>query len=148
MDLQGRNLHKLAFDVEEVDIYDENNIYYSVKDVLSYKVRRPRNDKEYNEAVVENYNVVMYYALNINDLHLTRIYVEGVPEFDKGHEAKGCKLFNKKVLPTLAEQIEYIYPMPEKTKLSFLEENNGEQTSVAAIANNITKNMGCSPKKN
>ena len=149
MDLQGRNLHKLAFDVQDIEIYDENNIYYSVKDVLSYKVRRPRNDKVYNEPAVENYNVTMYYALNINDLHLTRIFVEGVPEFDKGHEAKGCKLFNKRVLPTLAEQIEYIYPMPEKTKLSFLqeEENKGAQGAVGSITSNITKNVGCSPKK-
>ena len=148
MDLQGKNLHKLAFDVQEVERYDENNIYYSVKDVLSYKVRTPRNDKEYNPPVTQNYNVVMYYRLNINDLNLTRIYIEGVPEFDKGHEAKGCKLFNKRVLPTLAEQIEYIYPMPEKTKLSFIEEETkSDQGTVANIANNLTKNVGCSPKK-
>ena len=148
MDLQGRNLHKLAFDVVEIERYDENNIYYSVKDVLSYKVRTPKNDKEYNEPVVQNFNVKMYYTLNINDLHLTRLYVEGVPEFDKGHEAKGCKLFNKKVLPTLAEQIEYIYPMPEKTKLSFIqEEDKKSEGTIANVANNISKNAGCSGKK-
>ena len=146
MDLQGRNLHKLAFDVQEIELYDENNIYYSVKDVLSYKVSIPKNSKEYNEPVVQNYHVKMYYALNINDLHLTRIYVEGVPEFDKGHEAKGCKLFNKKVLPTLAEQIEYIYPMPEKTKVSFINENENNQGSSNLLAN-ASKNVGCSGKK-
>ena len=150
MDLQGNNMHKIAFNVEEAEYYDENNIYYSVEDVLSYSVKVPKNHREYKEPVVKDYDVTMYYALNVNDLHLTRLYVENAPEFDKGKAAKGCKLFHKSTLPTLATQVEHIFPMPEKTKVSYVENKTEDATANSnkkAAPGCDTKKMGCGSKK-
>jgi len=152
MDLQGHNLHKIAFDIQSAEFYDENTIYYSQKDIFSYSVKRPNGKHDYFNPVVEDYKVTVYYSLNVNDLHRSRIYVEGLPSFKSDDQPQGCKFFKKKkALPIVATQIEHVYPMPEKTKLSWIDEDDKKANNNNALVNlsSVTKNgCGCAPKAN
>ena len=147
MDLQGKNLHKVAFDVVSAEYCDDNNIYYCTDDIISYSVQTPKDLKSYNKPVTRDYKVRMYYSLNVNDLNLTRIYIENAPTFDKGGQQVGCRLFKKKTLPTIATQVEHIYPMPIKTKISFVQsmEEENKKPSINGIAGNLVKNGAANP---
>lgn len=155
MDLQGHNLHKVAFNVEEAEFHDENNIYYSVNDILSFEVQMPINKNDYSKPEIKDYRVTVYYALNVNDLNLTRIYVENHPQFG-AVEQKGCGK-SKSSRPILARPVQHIYPMPSKTRLTFVERaekkvSGGLSSIVGGVAGgakggNSTQGCGCSPKK-
>lgn len=147
MDLQGHNLHKIAFNVESAEYYDENTIYYSTKDIFSYSVRYPIGRHDFGDPEIKNYKVKVFYALNVNDLHLTRIYVEGLPSF-KNDGPSGCKLFKKNKRAPEAKQIEHIYPMPEKTKLSWVDSDAKKKSSGTNSARKTMNGCGCAPQAN
>ena len=62
------------------------------------------------------------------------------------------KLFNKPTLPTIATQVEHIYPMPEKTKVSYVEQEEQKPQGNAPSGSRNKNNQGCgkagcAPKK-
>lgn len=99
MEPDGSNTKKIAFDVLSILPYDDNTIYLSKAEVVTYEITIPKSAKE-NETHVESFNLKSYYALDKKSLQFTNILTLGAPE-EKEYEFKGgCLKKSQKVNST------------------------------------------------
>ena len=107
MDMQGRNVKKLVFDIARMKDFDENVLYYSKEEDLRYKVTTP-SEKRNGEPTVSyaTYHVKRYFVYNKNSEKSKLILTLGLPS-GKVSQKGGC--FGKKKTDK-----EIIYePVPE-----------------------------------
>ena len=133
MDMQGRNVKKLVFDIARMKDFDENSLYYSKEEDLRYKVTTP-SEKKNGEPTVSyaTYHVKRYFVYNKNTEKSKLILTLGLPS-GKVSQKGGC--FGKK-----STDKEIIYePVPEvrtfkRKGLAKAGSVFAEQTGVTATA--------------
>ncbi len=133
MDMQGRNVKKLVFDIARMKDFDENVLYYSKEEDLRYKVTTP-SEKRNGEPTVSyaTYHVKRYFVYNKNTEKSKLILTLGLPS-GKVSQKGGC--FGKKKTDK-----EIIYePVPEvrtfkRKGLAKAGSVYAEQTGATAVA--------------
>ena len=99
MEPDGSNTKKIAFDVRSMLEYDEETIYLSKAEVVTYEITIPKSAKE-NETHIESYDLKVYYALNKKTLQFTNILTLGAPEEQEYEFKGGCLKKSQKVNST------------------------------------------------
>ena len=90
MDLDGRNVKKLVFDVDKMADYDETYLYYSTVRSTRFKVTVPTGDKKKGDEVhYENHVITRYYKYNKNDKTVDNFLTLGLPHGSTSYK-KGC----------------------------------------------------------
>ena len=147
MDSDGHNTHKLAFDILSAQRLDENTIVFSKDETIQYDVTEANEKGEYKNNFIVAYNVTTYYALNVNNLELTRVIMKNAPEFNTIVKKSGCFKKKEQVFPPKVLRMTYIYPTPSTTKMTpkgvkVEEEEPKAKNFVPKLGN--SKGCGCS----
>ncbi|MBQ8322820.1 MAG: DUF5050 domain-containing protein [Clostridia bacterium] len=161
MDMQGRNVKKLVFNIARMKNFDENSLYYSKEEDLRYKVTTP-SEKRNGEPTVSyaTYHVKRYFVYNKNTEKSKLILTLGLPS-GKVSQKGGC--FGKKKTDK-----EIIYePVPEvrtfkrkglaKAGSVYAEQNGAPASTVSSVVstvgglfgslkNKLTKKSASAPK--
>ncbi len=103
MDLQGRNLRKIAFNVEEIAAYDENTIYLYKKENITYRVTTPKSKKK-TIVTVRTYPITRYMVYDKVKDSLQTVYAEGSPEKETV-QLSGCFLGKKRDRDVIYEEL-------------------------------------------
>lgn len=146
MDSDGHNTHKVAFNINSAHTVDENTIIYSKEERIQYDVTEANEKGEYNNHFERAYDVLTYYALNVNNLELTRILMKDAPEFSTVVTKSGC--FKKKThsYPPKVLRMEYIYPVPSTVKMTPVEVKQEDEEEPTTYVPSFNKNSGCGSK--
>lgn len=143
MDADGHNLHKAAFDVGKALKFDDNTIYYSVSEKAKYIVKTTSYERGIPSRTDERICTLgAYYALNVNNLDLTRVYLENAPQFSGDKYKTGCRGKKKLVCKEEVCRVEYIYPVPTKEKIVPKEGSAGLLGGAGGLLGNIGKSAG------
>ncbi len=145
MDANGHNTHKVAFDINSAQTVDDNTIMFSKEERIQYDVTLANEKGEYSNNFIQAYDVLTYYALNVNNLELTRVLMKNAPEFETMVKKSGCFKKKETVYPPKVLRMEYIYPTPSTVKMTPIEQPVEEDedepnTFVPSFGN---KGKGC-----
>lgn len=149
MDLTGHNIKKIMFDVSGYAEFDENTLYISRKETISYEVTKPIKKNKEN-VTKEIYNLIRYYKYDKFTEQLEVIMNVGLPNPET--EVPGCFGKTKKVKNTYRElPPKYDYTRHDRARVG---ENKEEKTITSIIGGNNSSSgcsnqqgCGCAPKK-
>lgn len=141
LDLNGHNIVKHEFAIEDFKNYDENNIYIHKKETVSVKVGTP-DKKGHYQYTVKDYNITKYVLFNkVTDAH-DLVLTLGLPT-KKAVENPGCLGFGKKTIDYTYEIIPVKY-IRKRTDIATQGEAYNEQASSNIEKPQTKNNNGCS----
>ena len=160
MDIDGRNVKKLVFDLTNFNNFDEKSLYYFKKESLRFKVIVPVGNGK-TEEHYERHHVTRYFRFDketgISEVVLTL----GLPSAKKNSYKAGCfgktvegdviyeevpevREFRRKGLHAVGE-VEAEAEAEKKTNATLFSGNNPASNSGCSSSNN---NSGCSSSNN
>lgn len=96
IDLEGKNMKKLAFDVVAMTDYDENTLYICKKRTATYTVSTPISKKDRRSETVTR-EITAYCATNKETGDTETLLTLGAPD-KRSYEFKtGCFIFRRKI---------------------------------------------------
>lgn len=139
MDLDGHNVKKLAFNVDSMQNYDENVIYFCASEELSFSVtttQAVKKNESTTTAQIKKFDVTRYYSLNKHNGRIDVVLSLGLPDNQKP-TATGC---GKKASGPSVEYVELpnrpVYKHEAKVKAG----------SALTVSSSKQNNKGCGKK--
>lgn len=135
----GSDTKKLAFDVLGIMPYDENTIYISKSELVTYEVKTPISKKEVSTEI-QTYNIKNYYSFDKDSCKFNLILSLGNPKAHEFEFKGGCLRKTKKLNSTykqIPNKAEYKRGGKAEAGANFKEEQNVLLTQN--MGNNTTK---------
>ena len=140
MDLDGHNVKKIMFNVNNFKEYDENKLYISKSDTVTYEITTPTSKKD-SVKTIKTFHLTRYYEYDRLLDKLNVVLTLGLPEEEEYSFKSGCLKKESKVKATYKEiPVKITYERKGVTKAG---SNFTEKTTPTNTVNTNSTNQGC-----